>query len=178
MLDGECPKKEANMNWNELFSYEKYTGFLFWKSKASIYSPIKLGRKVGCINSRGYLLVTVKFKKYQLHRIIWEMHNGPIPKGAMVDHVNGNILDNKIENLRLANGSQNLCNQGLGKRNKSGFKGVCWHKTVKRWVAQICFKGKIKQLGKFKTKEEAYAARVEAEKLYHGEFAQSLCRSA
>jgi len=163
-------------NWNELFEYKD--GLLYWKTKASIYSRIKIGDIAGCVNKGGYRVVSIHFKKYQEHRIVWEICNGEIPSKTLVDHRNGNKTDNRSDNLRLANISQNTCNQSLGTRNKSGFKGVCWGKRNSKWIAQICVNGKVTQLGAFDTKEEAYAARVAVEKEYHGEFAQSICRSA
>ena len=176
--DGVYRRKEIKMNWNEIFSYEKSTGFLYWKSKSSVYSRIAIGSKAGYLNKSGYLIVTVNFKKLSVHRIVWEMHNDKIQDGMCIDHINGNKKDNRLENLRLATMSQNVCNQSLGKRNKSGFKGVCKPKNQSSWVAQICINKNITHLGYFDTKEEAYAARVAAEKEYHGDFAQSLCRSS
>jgi hypothetical protein len=92
------------------------------------------------------------------------------PDGFQVDHINGNGLDNRRVNLRLATRSQNQHNRGASSNNTSGFKGVTWHNGVKKWQAQIAFCGKNKYLGRYDTVEAAHAAYAEASIKYHGEF--------
>lgn len=104
--------------------------------------------------------VTVK-----MHRLIM---GNPLGK---VDHINGNGLDNRISNLRVATDSQNACNRRTPTHNKSGFKGVWWHKRYQHWQASISVNGKRKHLGVFDTKEDAARAYNEAAKQHHGEFA-------
>lgn len=88
------------------------------------------------------------------------------------DHVDRTrTLDNTDKNLRIASQSQQKFNQGAYAGNKSGYKGVCFHKATGKWVAQIQLNGKRKHLGLFDTKEEAYAAYCEAAKKNYGEFA-------
>lgn len=62
--------------------------------------------------------------------------------GELVDHINGDVLDNRRENLRLANKSQNGMNRGVQSNSKSGIKGVSWHKNYNKWCAQLTFEGK------------------------------------
>jgi HNH endonuclease len=79
------------------------------------------------------------------------------PKG-LVDHRNGNGLDNRRRNLRLATKSQNSANsRRLSSRNTSGFRGVCLARDGK-WQAQIKVNGKFKYLGRFKTARQAHNA--------------------
>ena len=96
------------------------------------------------------------------------------PEKIEIDHKDGNGLNNRRRgetgNLRVATRSQNMHNRGSYTSNTSGYKGVTWRKDKKRWQAQIMVKSKRKQLGRFKTKEEAYAAYCEAVKKYHGDF--------
>ncbi len=102
------------------------------------------------------------------------MHNLiiDIPKGYLPDHINGNRIDNRKENLRIANYKQNNQNRRLGKNNTSGYKGVSWSRLGKGyWKAYIKQDKKSKFLGNFKTKEEAALAYNEAAKKYFGEFA-------
>ena len=88
------------------------------------------------------------------------------------DHINGNTLDNRDENLRIVTVQQNRANSAIPETNKSGFKGVCWHKTANKWIAYITAKGKRMELGRFDKIEDAAAARCEAELKYFGEFAR------
>lgn len=89
-----------------------------------------------------------------------------------IDHVNGDGLDNRRCNLRLASTRQNCYNVGARKDNKSGQKGVTWHKASRKWRAQIAVPGKIKHLGTFAEKAEAIKAYQLAAREVHGEFAK------
>ena len=156
-------------NWYEIFRY--CNGKLYWK--ISPKTRAKMGDEAGTFNHYGYLQVQWKRKKYQVHRIIYEMAYRKIPDLYQVDHVNGNRADNRVDNLRLATSSQNRWNSCKPKDNTSGLKGICWHKKSQKWQAYIKIFDKLKHLGLFATKEEAYAARIAAEKKYHGEFVPS-----
>ena len=92
-------------------------------------------------------------------------------KGEIVDHINGDRLDNRKCNLRLCTHVQNIYNCGMSKNNTSGFKGVYWHKRSKAWRAKICHNRKTIVLGEFKTAKEAAVAYDEAALKCHGEFA-------
>lgn len=157
------------MNWHEIFRYRE--GKLFWK--ISPRPQTKIGDAAGCLDNRGYLVVGWKGKSYRVHRIVYEMAHGTISDSHQVDHVNGLKTDSRVDNLRLATQSQNNWNSCKPKNNTSGLKGVCWNKHAQKWAAQIKIFGKKKFLGYFATKEDAYQARLEAEKFYHGEFVPS-----
>lgn len=156
-------------NWHELFRY--HDGKLYWK--VNINSRGRIGDEAGSLNNKGYLRVGLKRKQYLVHRIIYEMAYGSIPDLYQIDHVNGIRTDNRLDNLRIVTQSQNQWNSCNRKNNTSGFKGVYWHKQNQNWTAEIMISNKRKFLGCFFTKEEAYAARLEAEKIYHGEFVPS-----
>ena len=92
----------------------------------------------------------------------------------VVDHINGDPLDNRKGNLRLCTTHQNSFNQQLRKQNKSGYKGV-FHRPdnpKKPWSVRIGFNGVGRYVGYFATKEEAALAYNEAAKKYHGDFAR------
>ena len=89
----------------------------------------RAGAVAGTLNDRGYWVVQMQGKKMQVHRIIWEMLNGPIPDGKVIDHINQNPSDNRIENLRLASISDNNCNARRDSREYPRgvyYTGTCW----------------------------------------------------
>ena len=144
---------------------------MYWKINAG--QRARIGNKAGHLSGDGHLQVQWKGKNYLVHRIIYEMAYGSIPDLYQIDHVNGIRTDNRLDNLRIVTQSQNMWNSSKRKDNTSGFKGVCWSKRHEKWNAQIKIFNKKKHLGYFSTKEEAYAARLAAEKIYHGEFVPS-----
>lgn len=91
--------------------------------------------------------------------------------GKYTDHINGNKLDNRRENLRICTNAQNMRNIAPKKQNSSGFKGVTWQKDCSRWKAQIKVNYKNIHIGIFKIKEDAARAYNEAAKKYFGDFA-------
>lgn len=68
------------------------------------------GRTAGTLDKEGYWAVQLKGKKLRCHRVVWELCNGPVPAGYVLDHINRMRSDNRIENLRLATVSDNNCN--------------------------------------------------------------------
>jgi hypothetical protein len=93
------------------------------------------------------------------------------PAGVEVDHRNGNGLDNRRSNLRLATTSQNQGNQRLSRANTSGFKGVHWDKHRAKWKASIAGDNNDKHLGHFTDPSEAAHAYDSAARLRFGRFA-------
>lgn len=104
-----------------------------------------------------------KYRDVLMHRELL-----PVAPGMKVDHIEGIGLDNRRPNLRPATHQQNLCNR-RGGNGASPFVGVARHKA--RWVAYITTHGRRQHLGLFDTAIEAAAARDEASRAQHGEFA-------
>lgn len=103
----------------------------------------------------------------QMHRVILNC-----PEGKLVDHVNGNSLDNRKENLRIATEAQNARNHKAWTRNPSGFKGVHRNRGMKPWRARIVVNGKNIAIGFFESPEEAAKAYDKEAKKHHGQFAR------
>jgi hypothetical protein len=100
-----------------------------------------------------------------MHRIIVNA-----PCEFLVDHIDGNGLNNRRSNLRLATVAQNQHNKKLQKNNKSGFKGVSFRQDRNNWVARIGINSKYICLGSFDTPELAHLAYCKASMRLHGEF--------
>ncbi|MCX6130734.1 MAG: HNH endonuclease [Proteobacteria bacterium] len=105
------------MNWNEVFSY--CDGKLYWKEKGM---GRQMHKPAGSLRQDGYHNISIGKKKYRTHRVIWELFNGPIPVGYLIDHIDSDPTNNRIENLRLATPSQNGTRSFSNAR--SGWKGV------------------------------------------------------
>ena len=151
---------------HERFEYRN--GELFYK--ISPLPKIKVGSKAGTVNG-GYIKVNIGTKKYLAHRIIWIMQHGSLP--TEIDHINCNKLDNRIENLRQVNRTQNRYNIGSYKNNTSGTKGVSYKADLSKWQVSVNIDGKRKYIGVFKDLELAELVAMEARHKYHGVFANN-----
>lgn len=103
----------------------------------------------------------------RMHRLLFP----DVDTKLHIDHINGDGLDNRRDNLRISSCSQNLMNRGPQNNNSSGYKGVIYDKSRSKWRAEICVDKKRKYLGRFETAEAAACAYNLAATKYHGEFA-------
>jgi len=125
----------------------------------------------------GYNWYAVRAVKYDGKRTSQMMHRQILGLAAddkrQVDHCNRNGLDNRQENIRICNSSQNQHN---GKKNKHGlssqYKGVSWHKQVQKWTAQLVVFGKHLYLGCFNNEVDAAKVYDKAAVEHFGEFAR------
>jgi hypothetical protein len=136
--------------------YEKYNQFN--------WTPHYNGQKYYPVRK---VKIDGKSREIYLHREIMDA-----PKGVHVDHINGNSLDCRRENMRFATPSQNAMNRRMRSDNKTGVVGVSQTRSGK-YLACYSIKGRLKRLGLFSTLEEAKAAREAAEAKYYGEYARS-----
>ena len=153
-----------------LFNYKD--GELYW---AVSKQGIKLGDVVDTVGYHGYKQVMVNYKTYKVHRLIFLYHHGYLPE--YLDHIDCDKLNNDISNLREATLSQNQWNQKkqksyCGKPTSSIFKGVSWHKSLKKWHVRISIDGKDKHLGYFISEIEAAKSYDRAASEAFGEFAK------
>ena len=144
-------------------------GNLWWKKTRQ---GVKVGSKAGTVKTnkrtgRQDIHVCFKGKFYSIHRLIWVWHGNSLGPNQDIDHIDGNSLNNRIENLRATSRKQNLENRkGANKNSKTGIKGVRKHKETRKWRAEICHNGKVIHLGLYESIDDAIAARIAAEKKY------------
>lgn len=140
----------------DLFSYKD--GILFWRNPRG--KKMKPGDPAGYVGVLGYMLVRLDGKMYRNHRIIYLMYHGVLPE--YIDHIDGNPLNNHIENLRSCTLSQNQHN-----RKKAG---VTWHKRNKKWQVQLSVNNQYKYIGQYAERELADLVASEAYAKYHGAY--------
>jgi len=139
--------------------FEYRDGDLYWKPE-----------KAGTIDGSGYWQTGIKGRYFKNHRLIFLMHHGYLPN--VIDHIDGNKTNNKIENLREATRSQNNCNTKISSKNTSGIKGVSWVEKFKKWRARIYVEKKMYHLGYFEDFEDAVKASKKARQELHKNFAR------
>lgn len=148
----------------ELFNYEPESGLLKWKVRKAIC--VTVGQYAGNLTPLGYRSVKINGCCFQAHRLVWAYVHGAWPAGQ-IDHINGVGSDNRIENLRECTNGQNQQNRTAGKANKSGFLGVHWVASRKRWRSYITVNRKPIFLGTFREKDAANQAYLAAKKRLH-----------
>jgi hypothetical protein len=144
----------------ELFKYED--GKLFRRSDNQ---PAKI------YVTKGHRYARIKFDKqeFKLHRIIFLYHKGYLPD--IIDHINGDRYDNRIENLREANTYQNRQNSRIYSTSTSGVKNVCWAENCQKWRVTFSINGKRKTFGYYADLEEAKQVATSMRDKYFKDFA-------
>jgi hypothetical protein len=153
--------------------YDPLTGVGTWL--ISLSNRVQVGSPAGTAMLKGYLRIAYKRKLYIAHRLFWFLQTEHDPGCLEVDHIDRNPLNNKFCNLRLADKSQQQQNQSKPINNTSGHKGVCWDKETQKYVAYITFYKKIIKIGRYKTFDQAVAARQAKEFELFGEFSPLYC---
>jgi len=165
----------------ECLTYNPETGQFTWLERSR--SHFKTDRTWKMFNTRdagktagfkktweksrtSYLVIGIDGKRYSAHRLAWLYIHGTWPDNH-IDHIDGDGMNNKLENLRDVTHRQNHMNRKTSLNNSSGIKGVSWDKDAKKFRACIRINGKRKHLGFFTSLEAAAAARQAAE-LEHG----------
>lgn len=146
----------------QLFNYDADTGILSWRVKYRGNSPgDPVGRIKTCSEGMQYLCIFLLGKERLAHRIIWAHQLGEWP--IVIDHINGNGLDNRWENIRSVTHHQNCLNMARNRGNKTGITGVHFHTKRREWRAKITYKGKTSFIGASKDLFEACCLRKSAE---------------
>ena len=143
IIDDEDYNKVSKLNWFTLDKNSKY------KYAAAKNKPIDYTRNI------------------LLHRLVMNAK-----KGEVVDHINGNVFDNRKNNLRICTRGQNIMNQRLRSNNSSGYKGVYFDKRLRKWCVRIQTNGIRKYFGFFDNLVNAARCYNKNAKRLHGEFAK------
>jgi hypothetical protein len=147
----------------EYFEYRD--GKVYWKKDRY---HIKAGARFGCSDGKyqhGYFFG----KRMREHQLVWLLFNESLPE--RIDHIDNDGFNNRIENLRPANHSQNMQNAKLRHDNKTGCKGV-FRTSAGTYAVYIGLKGKRLNLGTYSDLELACLVADEARDLYHGSYAR------
>jgi len=181
MRKAELPTPEY---LQEALDYDPATGGLMWKHRPRHHFKTEAackswnaqysGKPAGCVmrrrgQSEGRRHICVDYRHYLAHRIVWALNKGEWPDGPL-DHAYNRPDNNRVENLRPASLSENQWNRGPQRNNRSGAKGVGWHRASGKWRARITVGGKHIYLGLFDDLEDAKWAYAAAALKYHGAF--------
>lgn len=160
-----------------LYYFYEQNSKLYWKTRVANCRSV--GDRAGGYNGKGYLVVMLNDKGYQVHRILYQIYNNVVlDEYIQIDHINGIKDDNRKENLRIVTNSQNQCNKKVQKNNKStGTKNISKRKNKvgnEYYVLSIT-KNETHYLKLFRTDkftiEEIIKIRDEKLKEIHGDFA-------
>ena len=160
----------------ECFQYDH--GLLYWKSrprrhfvtesKWKRHETHTAGKEAGTVDKAGYKVVRLTHKgrhrSLRVHRIIYALHHGDT--GLLIDHINHDRADNRIENLRAVKPRLNVANRR--KRDDGRLRGAYFDKSKGRWLSQIKVNYKTIYLGRFDTAQQAHDAYMRAHKRFNG----------
>ena len=121
-------------------------------------------------SSKNYGHISIDNRKFTTHRIAYAMYHGYMNEDLVVDHINGDVTNNRISNLRLIpmiTNCQNVADKPY-KHGSTGYLGVS--KRGNKYRAQIWVNGTNRDLGRFNTPEEAHSKYIEAKRELHGGF--------
>lgn len=140
----------------ERFYYKD--GDLFFKEHSPMWDT-----PIGNL-ARGYHSCNIDGTNYLKHRIIYLMFYGELPE--LLDHIDRNSENNRIENLRSADKKINSINRELQANNKSGYRGISWNKNSGKWEVYITVDNKRRPLGLKADLKNAIEVRKQAEEKY------------
>lgn len=153
-----------------LLNYDPDDGRLYWKRRdrslfstdraCSVWNARFAGKEALTAPDRhGYRLGTINNRMMKAHRVAWAIHHGAWPD--VIDHIDGDGGNNRIENLRSVTRDANMRNQKRRSNNTSSVTGV-WREG-NRWAVEIKHNGVKRWLGRYDTLAEAAAVRKAAE---------------
>jgi hypothetical protein len=153
-----------------VLDYDLMTGAFRWKVRVA--DKVRVGQVAGSNVGSKYTRIMVGGVMYQAHRLAWAYMTGEQPP-QVIDHENGNRLDNRWANLRAADVSTNGANRPAQRNSRTKTKGVHHYPGLKKpWLARLTCRGQIKLNRYFATEQQAAEAYAAAAALHFGEFAR------
>lgn len=146
-------------------------GFLISKT---VYTGQPAGKGGGVPNR--HMIIKINQERFVVSRVVYAIIHGIDPGALEIDHIDGNTLNNRVDNLRLATRQENARNKAKPANNTSGRIGVTWCDRTSKWMAQICHNQVNLFLGRYDNKKDAIAAREKAEIEHHREYSGSCSR--
>lgn len=147
-------KKISQEKIKELFEYKE--GELRYRIARGNRAA---GQTAGTVDKSGYDMITMEGKRYLTHRLIYAYFNGDIEDTLKIDHINGNKLNNHIDNLRKVTVQENGFN--------SNCNGYSYNKKENKYKVKIVVDGKAIHLGCFDNKEDARSSYLKGKEKYH-----------
>jgi hypothetical protein len=164
-------KPELTQNrLKEILEYDQETGEFRWRKRMK--KNHCAGDVAGCSVRSEYWSIHIDGRNYRAHQLAWLYKEGEWGR-PIIDHRDGNPLNNRWSNLRLASHANNAANRPRLRNNTSGFKGVSFDRRRGKWIAQITKQGRRYFIGRYATAEEAHAAYVAKARVLFGEFARA-----
>lgn len=155
-----------------ILDYDPVSGKLYWLERPremfprsrlwKMWNTRYAGKEAFTRNHSGYFGGQIFNKRLLAHRVIWAWCYGEWPVDV-IDHIDGDPVNNRIDNLRVVTQSENSKNSRISIRNSSGITGVSWASRDKKWIAYISIEGRRTSLGYFNDIASAVAARKQAE---------------
>lgn len=141
----------------------KASGSISAETRAKQWNAVWAGREAfTAISASGHRVGNIDKRTLLAHRVVWKLVHGEEP--GLIDHINRDPTDNRIENLREVTRAQNLLNSPVRKDASSGMRGVKRSRNGARWYAKITQNGKTRHIGTFDCWAHAIAARRKAER--------------
>lgn len=162
-------KKDLLLNQKDLLEKFQYLdGKLLIKK---CYRKNKIGSEAGHCGNNGYWVVNFNDDQYLAHRIIFFIHHGYLPE--LIDHIDRDKLNNRIENLRECTRSQNALNKNLHKNADTKYYGLIFMNYNKqpKYIVKIRINGKVRFFGSYISEIEAVLVYNREAVRHHGEFA-------
>lgn len=150
---------------HELLAFDAESGEFRWKAKRG---KSGLGKLAGSKDRDGYVVIGIDGRVFRRSRLAWWAHHGTEPP-AMIDHRDGDRMNDRPSNLRACSPAQNAANRKVTAKSRSGVKGA-YSAYGGRFRSTVKFQGTAKFLGYFATAEQAHAAYAEAARSIHGDF--------
>ena len=165
----------------ECFVCDAAAGKLIWRARPKThfkngagwhnFNRQRAGKTAGVRKADGRVEVKLDGRTFKAARIIWAMHYGATPPDV-VDHIDGDPGNDRVENLRAATAAQNAQNRAHISTNSSGVRGVTWHAQSKKWWVRVTLNGRTRSFGLYSSLETAAVVARGAKQQLFGEFAR------